>query len=205
MPIVASQSQSLPRQNPPAGTHVARCYQVIDLGTHDKVWEGQSKKKHEIRVSWELPTETANFGKGHEEPFAVHKTYTLSLADNATLRGDLESWRGRPFSSAELEGFDIAKLIGAPCMVTVAHVEKKGKTYANVIAVVPVPKGMTVPSQVNSGVEYSIADHRQDIFDTLPEFIRELIETSDEWKSRGKIGAAPAAAASEAPDDDIPF
>ena len=149
-----------------------------------------------------------DFGKGPDEPFAVHKTYTLSLSEKSNLRGDLETWRGRPFTDAELQSFDVAKVIGVPCMVTVAHVEKKGKVYANVTAVVAAPKELPIPPAINPPLEYSIADHNEAVFASLPQFIRDMIEASDEWKSRGKASAnidPVVRHGADSQEDDIPF
>ncbi len=200
MPLIASAKSGAPRQNPPAGTHVARAYQIIDLGTHDKEWQGKKRKSHEIRVSWELPDELADFGKGKPEPFAVHKTYTLSLSEKANLRHDLESWRGKPFTEQELESFDVCTVLGAPCMVTIIHVEKNGNTYANVSNVTALPKSMkaTMPAPVNPPVEFSLADHDEAVFRALPDFLREIIQASDEWKQNGAEPAPPD-------DDNIPM
>lgn len=200
MPINASAKNISPRINAPAGTHLARCFAIVDCGTHDKEWQGKSRKKHEVRISWELPLETAVFNpdKG-EQPHSIHKTYTLSLSEKAALRHDLENWRGRPFSEAELEAFDVAKLLGVPCQVTITHVEKNGNTYANVTAVTSVPKikgadgkvrQMEVPEQVNASVEYSISEHNQQVFDKLPQFLKDIIQSSDEWKAKDQSGEA---------------
>lgn len=193
MSITASAKSGAPRQLPPAGTHIARCYQIIDLGTHDKEWQGKKRKSHEIRISWELPLETAVFqqDKG-EQPFAVHKNYTLSLSEKSNLRHDLENWRGRPFTEPELEAFDVCKVLGVPCMVTVVHVEKNGTKYANVTAVTSMPKGMPVPLPVNATVEFSLANHDENVFRSLPDFLKEIIQSSDEWKQTGADPEPPA-------------
>lgn len=191
MPLIASAKSGAPRQNPPAGTHLARCYQIVDLGTHDKEWQGKRRKSHEVRVSWELPDECADFGKDKLEPFAVHKTYTLSLSEKANLRHDLENWRGKAFTEQELEAFDVFKVLGHPCMVTVTHVEKNGSTYANVTAVTALPKGITAPPAVNSKVQFSLDDHDEAVFRSLPEFLQEIIKGSDEWKQAGAKPAPP--------------
>jgi len=203
MAITASAKSSAPRQLPPTGTHIARCYSVVDLGTHDSEWQGQKRRKHSIRISWELPNETADFGKGKPEPFSVHKNYALSLSDKATLRQDLENWRGRPFSDDELKAFDVASIIGVPCMVTVVHEVKPTATYANVTAVTSVPKipgpngksvAMPVPDQFNPSLEYSIETHDDAAFANLPDFMKEQIQSSYEWKTRQTVLAGGGAA-----------
>ena len=56
----------------------------------------------------------------------------------------LRSWRGREFTSAELFGFELETVIGAPCMLSIVHnVGRKGGTFANVSGVMKLPKGMT--------------------------------------------------------------
>lgn len=184
--IIASAGNSQPRLLPPAGTHIARSYQILDLGTHDREWKGKHRKSHEIRISWELPLEKAVFDpdKG-EQPFSISKTYTLSLNEKANLRHDLENWRGRPFTEEELEAFDVAKVLGVACMVTVTHVTKGDKTYANVTAVTATPKGYPVPAAINKPVEFSLDDHDEAVFRALPEFLQKIIQESDEWKQQG--------------------
>jgi hypothetical protein len=75
-------------------------------------------------------------------PFIVQKRYTASLNEKATLRKELESWRGRPFTQEELDAFDLDKLIGANCQLNIQHVTKEGKLYANVVSIVPLGKNM---------------------------------------------------------------
>lgn len=198
MPILAAEGESKPKQQPPAGTHVARCISVIDLGTQPTPF-GDA---HKISVTWELPNEQAVFSqeKG-EQPFVIAKDYTLSLYEKANLRHDLESWRGRQFTDTELKGFDVAKLIGVPAMLSVVHkTTQKGKTYANVAGVSAMPKGMVCPPQINPSVEYSIRDGENDVFDSLPEWLQKKIKSAQEWNGNG--------AGSQAIDEDldeIPF
>jgi hypothetical protein len=75
------------------------------------------------------------------KPFSCSKKYTASLNEKATLRHDLESWRGRAFTQEELKGFDLEKVIGVNAQVMVMHNTKDGKTYANVATVTPLGKG----------------------------------------------------------------
>ncbi len=101
---------------PPAGTHVARCVQVIDVGTqHWTSAQYGPKSGRKIRLTWELSNETKVFDetKG-EQPIFVSAEYTASLNEKSNLRKVLTSWRGKPFSDEELQGFDPRK-ISAPC------------------------------------------------------------------------------------------
>lgn len=123
----------------PAGPHSAVAVDIVDLGMVDTEWQGKKKKVHKCRLVWQV-SEMNEDGK----PFLVQKQYTVSLSEKSNLRKDLQSWRGRAFTEEELNGFDIEVLIGKPCMLNVQHVDRNGATYANVAAIMPLPKGMPV-------------------------------------------------------------
>lgn len=121
----------------PAGVHPGVCCDVVDLGMVTSQWEGKKTTKHKVRVVWQI-------GEIHPEtqkPFIVSKRYTASLHEKAALRKDLQSWRGRPFTNEELKAFDLDAVVGANALLNIVQVEKDGSTYANVDAIMPVPKG----------------------------------------------------------------
>ncbi len=122
----------------PEGLHQGVCCDVVDLGIIEVTYAGKApKRQHKIRVVWQLDA-LADNGKRA----TVGKQYTLSLHEKAGLRKDLESWRGKSFTPAELAppGFDIERLIGANAQINIAHVERNGQTYGNVTGIVPLGK-----------------------------------------------------------------
>ena len=122
------------------GTHAAVCVDVVDLGMVDTEYMGEKKKKHKIYIAWQIGEK-----RGDGNQFELRSYYVLSLHEKANLRKDLESWRGRRFTLDELQGFDVGPLVGASALLNVLHNESKGKTYANVAGVMPLPNGMTAP------------------------------------------------------------
>src|SRR6185312_17440172 len=100
-----------------------------------------------IRVVWQV-AENREDGK----PFHVSKRYTLSLHEKSSLRKDLESWRGRPFTDGELEGWDVEGVLGAAAMLSVVQTAQQGNVYANVSAIMRPPKGMPVPAPDPSSI-----------------------------------------------------
>lgn len=190
---------------PPAGTHAAICYRVIDLGTQKGEYMGQPKIARKIMLSWELPDEKMEDGK----PFTVHKRYTLSSNEKATLRKHLEAWRGKAFEEADFGpgGFDIQNILGKPCMLTLLHEEKQGKTYANIAAVGKLTKGITIAPQSNPGIYLSLDDFHAEIFATLPEGIRKVIASSPEYieavNPKGNQSNGNGHGSSD--DSDVPF
>src|SRR5579864_8353527 len=105
----------------PEGNHVAVCFAAIDFGTQPPTFPGATEHKRIVYIGWELPDEKTSDGR----PFTIGKQYTYSSHPKSTLRRDLEAWRGKKFSDSEIEDFDIAKLIGAGCMIGIVHTEKQ--------------------------------------------------------------------------------
>lgn len=186
-----------------AGTHVARCYGMVEVGTITEDIMGESKTAKKVRVSWEFPNELHIFddSKG-PQPLAIHKEFTLSMHEKASLRKYLESWRGKQYTEADAKRVDVSKLIGAPCMITVMHkVSKSGNTYAEITGIAPVMKGMTCPDQINKSLLlYFNMEGWQEVFDTLPDFLKDKIKTSREFQNFQE----PTSQATSN-DSDLPF
>jgi hypothetical protein len=129
MPIIAKKPQS--SFDPcPEGLHQAVCVDVVDLGLQNTPWGDKPK----VEIRWQVDEVNPRNGRR----FELRKRYGLSLHEKATLRKDLECWRGRKFTEAELEGFDLEKLLGKNCQLQVIHnLSDEGKTFDNVQALVP--------------------------------------------------------------------
>jgi hypothetical protein len=138
MPIIAKAGGNFTPA--PAGTHAAVCVDTIDLGEIEVTYQGKAQRKHKVTIVWQID-ENLPDGK----PFLVRRRYTCSLHEKATLRRDLEGWRGRAFTDQELQGFDLETVLSAPCLLNVIHEIKNGSTFANVAGVMRLPKGMTAP------------------------------------------------------------
>lgn len=190
----------------PAGSHVAICYRIVDLGTQLVEFNGETKKQHKIMIGWELCNELMQDGK----PFSIHKRYTYSSSDKGTLRKDLESWRGAPFSKEDFGKFDIFKLISIPCMLGVVHTERNSKTYSNITSIMRLPKGMQSPALVNAPLHFSIAEFDQDVFDSFSDSLKATIAKSPEYaRVKGLDRQEPNTHDEESPPydsaDPIPF
>jgi len=200
------------RVNP--GTYVARCYSMIEIGTIETEYLGEKKKRHEVMLTWELPTEQEVFHeeKG-EEPFVVSKTYGLSMHEKSTLRRDLESWRGLGFTEQEAAKFDITKLMGVPCMISIIHRPGKvdpTKTYVEISTISKMPKGLQCPTQINPSRILSFENWNQELYDSLSDFLKEKIASSDEYKAMNAGSSEPQEVKSsnnsaEINPDDLPF
>lgn len=186
MAITAKANSDVQRELIPAGNYVARCYKMVEVGTVPTEYLGVEKMTHKVRFGWELPTELKIFKpENGEQPLVIDKEYTLSLADKANLRKDLKSWRGKDFTPQEAEGFDVSKLLGVPCMLNIIHVQGKkdaSKTYEAIGSISPMPKGMVCPAQINPTFVFEFENYDKSKFDSLPQFIKEQIVQSNEYK-----------------------
>ena len=186
MSIIAQQTNNgSGGQTVPAGTHVARCYQIIHIGTILDTYQGEEKLVNKVRLVFELPLETADFGKG-EQPFSIGRDFTLSMHEKSGLRAFVQGWLGKAFTDAEANKFDIATLLGKEGMVNVMHRNANtGRTYADIKGASPLVKGMTCPPLVNSAF---LLDYDSEDFDLrfkmLPEWLQNKVSSSAEFSDR---------------------
>jgi hypothetical protein len=209
MGIFAS-NNSTTRELIPAGNYIARAFSMIEIGTVNEQYMGESKIQKKVRIGWELPTELKVFSKENgEQPLVISKEYTLSMNEKSNLRKDLKSWRGKDFSEDEARSFDITKLLGAPCMLNIIHNQSKSdptKVYEQISGITSVPKGMKVPPQINATVMLSYDNWNQDEFDRLPDFIKIKMQGSLEYTTmkNGQKNVVYSEPVSEV-EDDLPF
>lgn len=195
MSLTASDKGNTEFEITPEGQYVGRCFKIIDMGTQTTTGQFGVKDQHKVMVSWEL-LDGQNMQDGR--PFSVSQFYTVSLHEKAKLRADLEAWRGRKFTAAELEGFDIGSVLGAYCMLQVVH-DETGK-YANVQTIMSY-KGDKPPA-VNTNVVFDIDNPDMDVFNAMSDNMKAKITNTPEWKSN-HLEAAKPAATSQADKPDV--
>lgn len=190
-----------------AGTYVARCYSMIYMGTIPEEFQGQKKDMKKVRITWELPTELKVFkAEKGEQPQVIGKDFTLSMNEKGTLRKMLQSWRGKAFTEDEAKNFDITKLLGKSCMLSIVHkISKTGKTYAEIATISPLMKGMACPDQINESFEFNVLEFNEDKFNQLPDFIRDKVKTSAEYKQLNNQQPIAEQPAVQDEDDGLPF
>jgi hypothetical protein len=162
----------------PEGNHVAIIIQLIDLGTQDTGFG----LKPQIMLRWELCDELRDDGLPH----LISRPYALSMSKNATLRGDIEAWRGRDFGRGEAGDFELQELLGTAGMLNVIHRANGDSLWANVGALAPLPKSMVAPPRQGKLVYFSLepGEFDEKLLDELPEWIVKKILASPECKRR---------------------
>lgn len=191
----------------PASNYIARCYQMIEVGTIQEVILGETKTLRKVRIGWELPEELRVFNteKG-EQPCVISQEFTLSMNEKSNLRKVLASWRGKDFTEEEARCFDVSKLLGVPCMLNIIHKPSKtdpSKIYEQIGSVSPLPKSVKCPDQVNKTVILSYDSFDWAIFESLPDFIKTKMKSSTEFAALQQPNHTSMAASE--PIDDLPF
>lgn len=210
MAILAT-TNSTPKELIPTGNYIARCYQMIEIGTVVENIMGQEKVLKKVRIGWELPTELRVFKEENgEQPLVISKEYTLSLHEKSSLRKDLKSWRGKDFTEDEARSFDITKLIGVPCMLNIIHKPSKSdptRLFEEISGITSVPKGFPVPEQITKTIVLSYDNFDEGIFNALPDFIKQKMQASAEWSAMKQPNAKHMNGNNHSDDsvDDLPF
>lgn len=207
--IIASSTGGSNYEPIAAGTYVARCYSMIHMGTIKESYMGEEKFVNKVRLTFELPTELKVYKEENgEQPAVLSKEFTLSLSEKSNLRAFLNSWRGKALTEDECKSFDITVLAGKACTLSVIHKTSKvsGKTYAEIASIGGVMKGMEVPAIMNPEIVFSVNNFDQVAFDSFPDFIKEKIQSSNEYKALSVNTPAPAVTEPAVIDeDDLPW
>jgi|TARA_R110000796_G_scaffold167313_4_gene284229 hypothetical protein len=188
------------------GTYIARCINVWSIGTQYNKWHDNWNAK--VILRWEIPEEEDSEGK----PVTISAFYTLSLHEKSNLYKHLVAWRGRNFTPAELIGFDLKSVLGAPCLLTVTHTPD-GKQKVGGVS--KIGKGMNCPEAIHAT---SIYDPLDDVglegWNALPEWVQKQAEQSRERMSPEKLEQVQSGVDHEPvttgandtnAEDDIPF
>jgi hypothetical protein len=208
MAILARDSGNTEFEKCPLGVWPAIAVDVIDLGEVETPfkWEkgplaGQTKIQHQIQVVWQVDAETEDETPARREDGTMHrlsKFYNLTLNENATLRKDLDRWRGKPFTNEQLEqGWDVESIIGAQCQLNVVE-NDKGKVVVESV----LPRGRRDPAL--EADEYQREMDRPGGRDT-----RSPAAEGQKTGGRGAVGKGkqerPAASDDEGDDDSFPL
>lgn len=187
----------------PAGVHPARLVRILDLGTQESAWQGQTKHARKLQFTFELlGDERMSDGR----PFTISRRFSASLGEKSALRPFLESWRGRRYQPDELKaGLRLDRMLGQYCLLTLIEAERDGKLYSNISGISGLPRSMPKPEGVNPLQLFDLAAPDWSVFDTLSEKMQGVILMSPEGQAAQKARHAKPAAPEREPgsDDDL--
>jgi hypothetical protein len=186
------------------------------MGTQKTEFQGQVKPLKKVMLQFEVHGEDDS-GKplltAKGEPMSISKNFTLSLAEKATMRKDLQAWRGRDFTPEELRGFELKTVLGAWAMITVSKaLGGNGKEYTNIVSINPVPVAIKrggLPEGFNKLAMFVISKPDMELFETFGNGLKEKITSSPEWRARSPAPQPASGSVGSGFDDmedsDIPF
>jgi hypothetical protein len=192
----------------PAGTHLAVCNRVVDLGMQETTFGS----KHQIMLAWETVEEKMSDGR----PFAISRRYVLSTDRRSNFRADLEGMLGRPLTSEDFGKFDLSTLLGLAALLQVKHDVRESRTFVNVANVMAPPKGTPARLSANGAICFSFDPFDRNAFDALPTWIQDIIRRSPEYTAAtraasGQTGStaqhlhAVLGKGKDLPQDAVPF
>lgn len=178
--IVQEKQYELPEE----GQYLAVVADVVDLG----VVTGQFGPKERVQVVFLLDGINSQ-----GENFRISGFYNKSLHEKATLRKTLKAILRREVTGS----FDMDEIIGTTVGLVIEHNDgTDGKTYANIQAIIPAPKGqrMEIPADFQRQVE------KDGTGTTDNPAVKK-----DAKKATAKPTFAKAAPTQTVSDEDIPF
>ena len=132
MPRYFSKSESGSFEIPTEGSHVASLYCLAFLGQHVNTFS--NKLQELVGLGWQTD-ETDSEGR----PLTVLETVTYSMYERSKLFARIVALNG---GKEPQPGLDLRTLLGKSSIITVTHTAKADKTFANVSAASPLPRGM---------------------------------------------------------------
>lgn len=201
-----------------AGVYTAYSSALVDLGVQRS--EKFQKDVRKFRIIWTIKDEEIEIN-GEKYPRTISKEYSFSLGDKSTLRKDLQSWRGKPFTSEELQGFDLTTILNKACQLQIIIEEKDGRHFNNIAGIMALPKGSIVEVPKTGIVFDTYNPDTWTNYEKLPKFMQDrikqainmtddlnsLIKEYEEYKAKQQEEKNNNSTDNDviAPADDLPF
>jgi hypothetical protein len=199
MNIKDFEQKSSPKYTPEEGIQPAVVVQVIGLGLQEgQEWPPKSGKKkpdhYRVRVTYELVDEVHDFD-GEQKPLIVSEEFKISNDDRSTCFKRLNAIDP---GMKKTQG-DLMKLVGAPVALSI-QINDRG--YPKITAAAKPSKSMTIDTDTfNEKLTYNPDDHDQDVFESLPDFIQQKIQSRLDAKGE----TAPKESESSEPEFNDPL
>lgn len=162
------------------GVYLAVCVHSIDLG--EQLCEYKDKGKsynNQVQLVFELAGETVEVD-GEQLPRTLSRTFNFTRGKNGGLRKFVQSWLGRQFSDEAFGELDTNDLVGVPAQLSV--VLNESGEYANIDAVMALPKGMPAPKPTLPLIRFDLEPWDDAAFEALPDWAREKLKKSTQYQ-----------------------
>lgn len=182
MSMIAKETTGVSIEKLENGVYTAVSYMIIDLGKQTSEKFGKTQRK--FMMIWNIIGEEVEIN-GKKLPRTMSKEYGYSLGEKSNLRRDLQAWRGQSFTSEELQGFNLLKILNKPCQLQIIKEEKNGNTYNNISSIMALPKGMTI-ELLEKTSHFDIEDvETWKNWGKIPSWIQDKIKKADNYEESG--------------------
>lgn len=182
MSMIAKETTGVSIEKLENGVYTAVSSMIIDLGKQTSEKFGKTQRK--FMMIWNIVGEEVEIN-GKKLPRTMSKEYGYSLGEKSNLRRDLQAWRGQPFTSEELQGFNLLKILNKPCQLQIIKEEKNGNTYNNISSIMALPKGMTI-ELLEETSHFDIEDvETWKNWGKIPSWIQDKIKKADNYEESG--------------------
>lgn len=206
------------------GIYHATCFRMVDLGTQDNTYKGETNKKLQVRLDFEiteaLDPDTNQVLMADGRPFGVGKEYTASLFESANLRKDLESWRGKSFTQEELDSLELTDFLGCTVKIEVGLTQQTAEFAGGnpkIMRLSEPRNGTEQVATVNPQVAFDMSVYCDefngnsnanskamcDVFDEVPAYLQKKVEESYEYRAAVEKGARASTVEVEAPAESL--
>lgn len=166
-------------------THHAILIGLIELGTMEVEWEGNTKEVPKIRVTFEITDEKKEWKEGEgEKPMVISQEYSYSMGSKAKLRKLVEGILGTALLDEEAYTFNMEDLLGKNCLLSIKHKTSKstGNKYQIVDGASAPLKSMPILEPENKIKVLSYEKWDENLYEELPEFIKEQMRDTPEYQ-----------------------
>lgn len=206
------------------GIYHATCFRMVDLGTQDNTYKGETNKKLQVRLDFEiteaLDPDTNQVLMADGRPFGVGKEYTASLFESANLRKDLESWRGKSFTQEELDSLELTDFLGCTVKIEVGLTKQTAEFAGGnpkIMRLSEPRNGTEQVATVNPQVAFDMSVYCDefngnsnanskamcDVFEDIPAYLQKKVEESYEYRAAVEKGARASTVEVEAPAESL--
>lgn len=168
---------SAPRPLPKPGTQAARVISVVGLGVQPrKPFKDQPKTPAaKVWINFELVNDKYEVN-GEKIPHRISPAdLVISIDPKSALFKLVTS-----LDPNNANKWDISKLLGMPCLVTVVHAKSPDgeKTYANFNGAMPAPDGFPIPEATTPSVLFKFEEPTAESYSALPKFVRDKLKSA---------------------------
>jgi hypothetical protein len=177
----------------PLGLNKARCVGVIDLGTQEQTWQGETSYKHQVFVQFEVPTALDK----DSNPLTIGKFYNANFHEKSTLSIDLTSWNGKPLTPLEKKNFNFGELLGRKATINIMEKDNGKQKISSVM-----PCNEDIAEQYHTSIKFNIEEYQKgdkETFNKLDEWFRNKILESKE------LGVVSSDSPNADKEEQVPF